>query len=194
MSCHLQKALRINTPPGQLNSSAIVNIRAKGGGAKRTEKQNLARMARRKPFFETLRKLFLRGQLREILGTSKGLNKRNGIGGGQNVSRLGDRKLFSVGGLLVRFAPPPSFCRPPWLPLDFQHLHDTCLNFPLACLLQIKKAKCWKDNRSPINVFSAELFCMYLLQPASEHPNLRRTLKSTSIIGLVGISAPKKKN
>ena len=30
------------------------------GGAKRTEKQNLARMARRKLFFETLRKLFLR--------------------------------------------------------------------------------------------------------------------------------------
>ena len=32
----------------------------KGGGAKRTEKQNLARMASRKPVFETLRKLFLR--------------------------------------------------------------------------------------------------------------------------------------
>ena len=31
-----------------------------GGGAKRTEKQNLARMACRKPFFETLRKWFLR--------------------------------------------------------------------------------------------------------------------------------------
>ena len=30
------------------------------GGAKRTEKQNLAKMARRKPFFETLRKRFLR--------------------------------------------------------------------------------------------------------------------------------------
>ena len=34
--------------------------RAKGGGAKRTEKQNLARMARRKPFFETIQKCFLR--------------------------------------------------------------------------------------------------------------------------------------
>ena len=47
-----------------------------------TEKRNLARMARRKTLLKTLRKLFLRGQLREVLGTSKGLTKRMEWGGG----------------------------------------------------------------------------------------------------------------
>ena len=61
--------------------------------------------------------------MREILGISKGLNKRNGIGGeGQNVPRWGGggsetvfcgespREVLPPG-------PPPAFCPPP--PLAF---------------------------------------------------------------------------
>ena len=62
------------------------------GGAKRTEKQNLARMGRN-PFFDTLRKLFLR----EILGISKGVTKRNGIGGGERTEGRGVGNCFPCG-------------------------------------------------------------------------------------------------
>ena len=48
---------------------------------------------------------FRAGQLKEILG----LTKRNGIWEGKTYRGEGGRKLFSVGGLLVRFAPPPLF-------------------------------------------------------------------------------------
>ena len=73
--------------------------RAKGGGgAKRTEKQNLARMARRKPFFETLRKLVLRWSA-EVRGV---------------------RNCFPWGGLLVRFCPPLFFAPPFGVLWNFQ--------------------------------------------------------------------------
>ena len=44
--------------------------------------------------------------MREILAISKGLDKRNGIGAGAKRTEVGGRKLFAVGGLLVRFPPP----------------------------------------------------------------------------------------
>ena len=75
-----------------------------GGG------QNLARMARRKPFWRPSENCFRRGHPREMLGVCKGLYKRSGIGGGGGTYRGeggGGRKLFSVGVLLVRFCPPP---------------------------------------------------------------------------------------
>ena len=53
------------------------------------------------------------GHLREILGISKGLSKRNGMGGGGTYRGEGGggQKLFSVGSLLVKV--PPSLLPPP---------------------------------------------------------------------------------
>ena len=88
--------------------------RAKGGGGQnsRARGQNPARMARRKPFLETLRKLFLGGHLREILGVCMGLHKRNGIGVGKRTEVRGISETVSLEGLLVP-PPPPLFCAPP---------------------------------------------------------------------------------
>ena len=107
------------------------NARAelKGGGAKRTEKQNLAKMARRKPFFETLRKRsenvswgkfweFLRGLLREMAW-----------GGGQNVERWGGvGNRFPWGVSSWGFAPPPLFCSPVWRSLECLLPRNYCDN------------------------------------------------------------------
>ena len=83
-------------------------------GAKCTKKQNLARMARRKPFFETLRKLLWRRSaegnsvalLRDLLREMEygGVAKRTEVRGGQ--------KLLSVGGSHELL--PPLFYAPPF--------------------------------------------------------------------------------
>ena len=85
------------------------------GGAKRTEKQSLARMARRKPFFRDPPKMlseevawgkfweFVRDLIREM---EKGGAKRTEV---REVGNCFPRGVSSWG-----FAPPPLFCPPLW--------------------------------------------------------------------------------
>ena len=86
-----------------------------GGGG-----QNLARMARRKPFLETLRKLFSKRSPEEILGVCKGLYKRSGVGGGGHVPRGGGSETVFRGGSPRDILPPPlppAVLPPLWRPL-----------------------------------------------------------------------------
>ena len=79
------------------------------GGAKRTEKQNLERMAPWKPFLETLRQWFLR---RSREGKPWGFLKdliREIEKGGDKTYRGGGRKLFSVGVSPREVLPTPRF-------------------------------------------------------------------------------------
>ena len=57
---------------------------------------------------------FWGGHLREILGVCKGLTKRNGIGGGQNVPRWGGSETAFDGGSPREVLPPSPFPPPLW--------------------------------------------------------------------------------
>ena len=61
--------------------------------------------------------------------------------------------------------------RAPQMIRHFQHLHDTCVNFQLACLVQVSRAKCYQNNRNPVNVVSATFPCMCSLQSLNVPPD-----------------------
>ena len=96
---------------------------AKEGGGKRTEEQNLVRMALWKPFWETLRKLFLSGSPEGNSGSlSKGINENIGLWGvhAKHTKRWGSETVFPWRGLLVRFCP-PVLSPPPSLAFPKEH-------------------------------------------------------------------------
>ena len=72
--------------------------------------------------------------MRDVLGISKGLNKRNGIGG-KMYRGEGGRKLFSVGGLVVSLPTLPRFLPPPLGVLWFMFFLFFLLRLLLLLLL-----------------------------------------------------------
>ena len=121
-----------------------------GGGAKRTEKQNLARMARWKPCLETLRKLFQRGSREGDSGNFELIREKK-RGGGQNDQGEGVRN-----GLPPLFAPPspPPLSLPPlWRSLAL----DSLMRPLWPKLHNWYWASCFKSHIEDCSVFNSQI-------------------------------------